>query len=447
MDFFEKREKIFASSVTETLIIILFLAILLSSMKQRRIENYADILGVETTEIEEQIKQNQDTVSAIEDIISSGETLSDFVDNKKALDEQKDLNSYYNYQNTILSGFLDSLAEGYDMNKISNDLVKENAQLMKELEQFEGLASTNEELMKKNEELKKAREELEKAEEDIKAYKTLMANYMKSGNSEGDMDHNEEKEQEKELNKAKEKAKKLEDNLKKLNEEKQDLQKKLAGMQQDFSDTKDVLADKESDLQQLNAQLEGINAPACGTVISHGFNGSSNYIFQIDFTSQCPQKLDKWGKPTGELSCDDPTKNKYYLRLIPLQEHLNNTWLISKSPQIAEIITFPGYELKYSEDKVKTGGQGTLTNFGGLGPVMKRLDGLKKSRYKNINDPYCQDWRNQVKGRCRECTYFAYYGKVDKNLSAYLPQIHDILGNYLSIKQGWINEPDKWLIQ
>ncbi|MFL2490328.1 MAG: hypothetical protein ACJ0RA_01715 [Candidatus Neomarinimicrobiota bacterium] len=127
MDFFQKREKIFLASVTETLIIILFLAILLSSIKQRKIETYATMLGVETEEIEETIVENQKVLTKNQEVLDLVNADSIYI----VINEH----SYFNYENNVLNEFLDSLAQGTSIEEIPLQLISENIELRQELAQ------------------------------------------------------------------------------------------------------------------------------------------------------------------------------------------------------------------------------------------------------------------------------------------------------------------------
>ena len=126
-------------------------------------------------------------------------------------------------------------------------------------------------------------------------------------------------------------------------------------------------------------------------------------------------------------------------------KHSDKSWLTSKSPAILEGQAF--YELEYSDIARSVGGQGTKTNFtyNSLSSLMKRLNDIKISRFLNQNTEFCQDWRNQNKGFCRECTYNAYFGKVDEEAMIYVPEIQSIISNYVTIKTDRINEPERWV--
>ena len=169
------------------------------------------------------------------------------------------------------------------------------------------------------------------------------------------------------------------------------------------------------------------------------------YLFQLDFTVQCLPKKDKRGNYIpGTKDCEsNPTENKFFLMVD--MKHSDKSWLISKSPAILEGKAF--YELEYSDTARSVGGQGTKTNFtyNSLSSLMNRLNDIKISRFLNQNTQFCQDWRNQNKGFCRECTYNAYFGKVDEEAMIYVPEIQSIISNYVTIKTDRINEEERWV--
>ncbi|MFL2490327.1 MAG: hypothetical protein ACJ0RA_01710 [Candidatus Neomarinimicrobiota bacterium] len=110
--------------------------------------------------------------------------------------------------------------------------------------------------MEQKEELEETKKELADAEEEAKAYETLMANSMKSGDTVGDLSPEEELEIQKDLNKAEEEQEDLENALKEKEKEKQELEMQLAGMQQEFGTDKvqDVLDQKDKEIQDLAEQ-------------------------------------------------------------------------------------------------------------------------------------------------------------------------------------------------
>ena len=221
-----------------------------------------------------------------------------------------------------------------------------------------------------------------------------------------------------------------------MNEENKQLQNELAELAE-------LLNDTQKDNQNLKTKnAMGINAPACGLENSLMDNP---YLFQLDFTVQCLPKKDKRGKfIAGTKDCEtNPSENKYFL-LVDMK-HADNSWLTSTSPAILEGKAI--YELEYSDIERSVGGQGTKTNFtfNSLESLMNRLNNIKISRFLNQNTDFCKDWRNQNKGFCRECTYNAYFGRVDQEAMVYVPEIQSIISNYVTIKTDRINDEKRWV--
>jgi len=460
MKLLKNREVLFQTSITETLLLILFFSLLISSISNDKVIEQEKIIE----DNEEVIKENEEFREKFEAVIDSTgavniDSLSTYV---------KDY-SYYHNENIILNEFLDSLAQGKPMEEIHIQIIEENAALKEELEFFEDITTNNEDIMIKNQELKNKEIELAEKEKTVKALQALMANSMKAGESDGNLDPEQEEEQAKQLieaqeerDLAKEEKNDLEDQMKEKEEELQEKEKELAalkdslpkGSEQDLQQTNDELqkelerlqdlfADKEMELREEKTRADmGENAPSCSS--AHGIRGNP-YLFQLDFKVQCPPKKNRrTGKNiAGTKDCEsNKEQNAYFIQVKMF--HRDSSWLVSKTPGIVEGDAF--YQLSYTDELISVGGQATKTHFKGLSPLMKRLDGIKKSRFINTNDPFCQDsWKNQVKGYCRECTYSAYLGEVDEELTPFIAEISDIIDEYVFFKTGWMNDPDSWV--
>ena len=445
MKLLKNREVLFQTSITETLLILLFFLLFISSISRDKVIEQEDIIKLK----DEEIEQQKDIIEKVEGIDDVG----------KIVQEHSD----YYYNNVVLNEFLDSLADGDRIEDITDQTIEENASLKEKIYQYESLVLNNKELIDKNNKLEKKEKELEEKEEQVDALMSLMANRMKAGDSDGDLDPNEELEQEKELLKAEKEKEKLEEEKKQLENELQDREKELAELQNerpskdaeqlvaenkqlqnDLNELAELLKDSESDNKELKTKNSmGINAPACGFDNSPGMNNS--YLFQLDFIVQCLPKKDRKGNYIpGTKDCEsNPIENKYLLMVD--MKHNDKSWLTSKSPAILE--GKPFYELEYSDTARSVGGQGTKTNFtyNSLSSLMNRLNDIKISRFLNQNTQFCQDWRNQNKGFCRECTYNAYFGKVDEEAMIYVPEIQSIISNYVTIKTDRINDPKRWI--
>jgi myosin heavy subunit len=445
MKLLKNREVLFQTSITETLLILLFFLLFISSISRDKVVEQEDIIKLK----DEEIEQQKDIIEKVEGIDDVG----------RIVEEHSD----YYYNNVVLNEFLDSLADGDRIEDITEKTIEENASLKEKIDQYENLALNDKELMDKNEKLKEKEKELKEKEEDVEALMSLMANRMKAGDSDGDLDPNEEIEQEKELLKAEKEKEKLEEEKKQLENELQDREKELAELQKDqpskdteqlnkenkqlqneLAELAELLRDTEEDNKNLKTKnAMGINAPACGFRNSPGMDNP--YLFQLDFSVQCLPKKDKKGNYIpGTKDCEsNPVENKYFLMVD--MKHSDKSWLTSKSPAILE--GKPFYELEYSDTARSVGGQGTKTNFtyNSLSSLMNRLNDIKISRFLNQNTQFCQDWRNQNKGFCRECTYNAYFGKVDEEVMIYVPEIQSIISNYVTIKTDRINDPKRWI--
>lgn len=445
MKLLKTREILFQTSVTETLLILLFFLLFISSISRDKVEEQENIIKSKDEEIEQQ-KNIIEKVEGIDDV-------------GKIVEEHSD----YYYNNVVLNEFLGSLADGDAIEDITEKTIEENASLKEKIDQYENLALNDKELMVKNEKLKEKEKELKEKEEDVEALMSLMANRMKAGESDGDLNPEEEIEQEKELLKAEEEKKELEKEKNQLENELQKREKELAELQKkqpskdaeqlneenkqlqnELAELAELLNDSEEDNKNLKTQnAMGINAPACGFSNSPGMDNP--YLFQLDFTVQCLPKKDKKGNYIpGTKDCEsNPVENKYFLMVD--MKHSDKSWLTSKSPAILEGQAF--YELEYSDIAKSVGGQGTKTNFtyNSLSSLMNRLNDIKISRFLNQNTQFCQDWRNQNKGFCRECTYNAYFGKVDEEAMIYVPEIQSIISNYVTIKTDRINEEGRWV--
>ena len=442
MKLLKNREILFQTSITETLLVLLFFLLFISNISKDKI-----------IEQEKIIDENNEIINKIETELGSDQDLS------KLVQEHSDF--YYN--NEVLNEFIGSLADGKSIEDVYQEVIIENANLKEKIEEIEDLSLNDKDLMNKNKELEEKEKELKEKEEQVDALMSLMANRMKAGDTDGDLDPEEEIEQEKELLNAEKEKEKLEEEKKELENELQQREKELAELQKNRP-SKDAeqlneenkqlqnelteLAELLNDAEKVNKDLEtqnamGINAPACGFNNSPGMDNP--YLFQLDFSVQCLPKKDRRGNfIAGTKDCEsNPTENKYFLMVD--MKHSDKSWLTSKSPAILEGQAF--YELVYSDIARSVGGQGTKTNFtyNSLSPLMKRLNDIKISRFLNQNTEFCQDWRNQNKGFCRECTYNAYFGKVDDEAMIYVPEIQSIISNYVTIKTDRINEPERWV--
>ncbi len=442
MKLLKNREVLFQTSITETLLVLLFFLLFISSISKDKI-----------IEQEKIINDNKDIINKIETELGSDKDLG------KLVQEHSDF--YYN--NEVLNEFLGSLADGKSIEDVYQEVIIENANLKEKIEEIEDLSLNDKDLMNKNKELEEKEKKLKEKEEQVDALMSLMANRMKAGDTDGDLDPEEEIEQEKELLNAEKEKEKLEEEKKQLENELQQREKELAELQKDrpskdaeqlneenkqlqneLTELAELLNNAEKDNKDLKTKnAMGINAPACGFSNSPGMDNP--YLFQLDFTVQCLPKKDKRGNYiSGTKDCEsNPTENKYFLMVD--MKHSDKSWLTSKSPAILEGQAF--YELEYSDIARSVGGQGTKTNFtyNSLSSLMKRLNDIKISRFLNQNTEFCQDWRNQNKGFCRECTYNAYFGKVDEEAMIYVPEIQSIISNYVTIKTDRINEPERWV--
>ena len=442
MKLLKNREVLFQTSITETLLVLLFFLLFISNISNNKV-----------IEQEKIINENKDIINKIETELGSDKDLG------KLVQEHSDF--YYN--NEVLNEFLGSLADGDAIEDVYIKTIEENASLKEKIDQYVNLALNDEELIDKNKKLEEKEKELKEKEEQVEALMSLMANRMKAGESDGDLDPEEEIEQEKELLKAEEEKEKLEERKKQLENELQQREKELAKLQKDrpskdseqlnqenkkleneLAELAELLIDAEKDNKDLKTKNSmGINAPACGFDNSPGMDNS--YLFQLDFIVQCLPKKDKRGNYIpGTKDCEsNPVENKYLLMVD--MKHNDKSWLTSKTPAIIE--GKPFYELKYSDTSRSVGGQGTKTNFtyNSLSSLMNRLNDIKISRFLNQNTQFCQDWRNQNKGFCRECTYNAYFGKVDEEAMIYVPEIQSIISNYVTIKTDRINDAKRWV--
>ena len=442
MKLLKNREVLFQTSITKTLLVLLFFLLFISSISKDKI-----------IEQEKIINDNKDIINKIETELGSDKDLG------KLVQEHSDF--YYN--NEVLNEFLGSLADGKSIEDVYQEVIIENANLKEKIEEIEDLSLNDKDLMNKNKELEEKEKKLKEKEEQVDALMSLMANRMKAGDTDGDLDPEEEIEQEKELLNAEKEKEKLEEEKKQLENELQQREKELAELQKDrpskdaeqlneenkqlqneLTELAELLNNAEKDNKDLKTKnAMGINAPACGFSNSPGMDNP--YLFQLDFTVQCLPKKDKRGNYiSGTKDCEsNPTENKYFLMVD--MKHSDKSWLTSKSPAILEGQAF--YELEYSDIARSVGGQGTKTNFtyNSLSSLMKRLNDIKISRFLNQNTEFCQDWRNQNKGFCRECTYNAYFGKVDEEAMIYVPEIQSIISNYVTIKTDRINEPERWV--
>ena len=444
MKLLKNRELLFQTSITETLLVLLFFLLFISNISKDLLQEQEVVL-----------KEQEERIEKFETVIDSSGVNSD------SLFTYINMYSFYNNENNLLNDFIDSLASGKSLLEVQNQLEKENLQLRKDLESFNNILKNDKEILDKSKDLAQLEEKLNEKEDEIAAYKSLMENSMKAGVSKGDLTPEEEFQQEKRLINAEQERKEAEDKL-------LEIQEKLNQKNMELASLKDQVPVKSSDeLKSENQQLKnnidelqkklsesqfafeqfkdqqsmGENAPACD--LRHGMTGSQ-YLFQLDFTVQCPPLYDRRGRPiAGTRDCDDdPSKNKYFINLKMF--YVNNTYLVSKTPAIKEGQAF--YELEFSDIRKPVGGSAVNTNFTGFGPLLNRLDKIKTSRDINQNDAFCEkNWKNKTKGFCRECVYSAYLGKVDEELIKYISEISSIIDEYVFFTTKWMNDPSKWV--
>ena len=95
MKLLKNREVLFQTSITETLLILLFFLLIIASINQNTIDKQ-----------EKTINDQEEKLDYVESIVdSSGVDLDSLIFYKESY-------AYYNYENIVLNDFLGSLADG-----------------------------------------------------------------------------------------------------------------------------------------------------------------------------------------------------------------------------------------------------------------------------------------------------------------------------------------------
>ena len=116
---FKNREVLFQTSITETLLILLFILLFISNISSDKVKEQEQIIDFQ--------EEKLDYVESIVD--SSGVDLDSLIFYKESY-------TFYNNENIVLNDFLGSLADGEKIEDIYEKVIKENASLKEKIGQL-----------------------------------------------------------------------------------------------------------------------------------------------------------------------------------------------------------------------------------------------------------------------------------------------------------------------